>query len=903
MAQMVALRGGAMALVLAVGTVMSAQSSAPAAGMVAGAPRFSALAPGAVGFATDGPVLRAGVQAAKPFTVAGPRGVLLGQQDGTLEAWVLPVKVLSHLRLEARVEGYALPVDVNQQAARIEVRPDRTTVTYSHIGFTVRQIMLSAPAASAAGRALAPATATAAGTGAAGPAVGPVVLFEFDCLRPTEFTFRFVPDVAWMWPQRGEGAPGVDWISPDPKNAAAAGGYYALGVDYPDLAAAVTIPGAEPGVISPYQERPRDTPVELKLRIDPKKDNGRLFPLLMAVGMNRADATQRALGQALERLNTEIPALYAAEAEGYRKLLANATRIETPDKGLDEAYDWAVVSIEQLKTTVPETARPKELGAGPAETALVAGYLNSSDSVRPGFGWFFGRDALYTLYAVDGYGDFKLARQELEFLIHRQRADGKIMHEFSQTAAAVDWAQFPYQWAAADATPLFLLAMADYVRASGDADFLREQRTAVEKAWAFETDPAHDTDHDGIYDNSQGTGWVESWPGGMPHQEIYMALLDQQASSAYAFLETQLKDEGKAHAAQERAGRVAKAINAEYHDADKSCYAFSRNLDGSQDRTRTIYPAMAWWDPEGGRGTLEHGDECLREFVGSGLNTDWGTRDVAADEPIYDGMSYHQGTVWPLFTGWAALAEYRGGQPLAGYQLLKENALLTRAQDLGSDTELLSGDYFVPTPRSTSHQLWSSAMVITPALRGLFGLSVDATTRTITVNPRLPAGWDEAEVRNVAVGAEKVDLIFHQSGNQTSVSILKPEAHAGVHLVSSAAGAHAITPASVAVPRALVAIGAFFEAPLAGARTTAARVVHEQYAPGKLVLELEGLAGSEMRLPVMLARAGLKLKAENATLADYTVRRDTESVAATQILIARFPQGSGFQRMTVTLSW
>ena len=134
---------------------------------------------------------------------------------------------------------------------------------------------------------------------------------------------------------------------------------------------------------------------------------------------------------------------------------------------------------------------------------------------------------------------------------------------------------------------------------------------------------------------------------------------------------------------------------------------------------------------------------CLQQFAGHALNTDWGLRDVANDEKIYDGMSYHQGSVWPLFTGWAALAEYRGNQPLAGYQLLMENANLTKAQDLGAVTELLSGDFFVPFGRSTSHQLWSSAMVITPTLRGLFGIDIDAQTKTITVNPHLPAGWDQ----------------------------------------------------------------------------------------------------------------------------------------------------------------
>jgi len=50
-------------------------------------------------------VIRAHAEALKPFTVAGERGVVLGQQDGTFEAWALPVKLLSHLTIEADVEG------------------------------------------------------------------------------------------------------------------------------------------------------------------------------------------------------------------------------------------------------------------------------------------------------------------------------------------------------------------------------------------------------------------------------------------------------------------------------------------------------------------------------------------------------------------------------------------------------------------------------------------------------------------------------------------------------------------------------------------------------------------------------------------------------------------------------
>ncbi len=61
-----------------------------------------------------------------PFTVAGIRGVVLGQQEGTFEAWMLPVKLLSHFSIRAEVEGYPVPIELNDHA-----RGDRS-VSRSH---------------------------------------------------------------------------------------------------------------------------------------------------------------------------------------------------------------------------------------------------------------------------------------------------------------------------------------------------------------------------------------------------------------------------------------------------------------------------------------------------------------------------------------------------------------------------------------------------------------------------------------------------------------------------------------------------------------------------------------------------------------------------------------------------
>jgi glycogen debranching enzyme len=837
----------------------------------------------AISFESSGPVIRAHAETLKPFTVAGERGVVLGQQDGTFEAWVLPVKLLSHLTIEADVEGYSVPIDVNQLAAEIEVRPDRTTITYSHVAFTVRQIMFS--------------------PNEAGAGTGPVVLFEFDCLHPTDFTFRFTPELRWMWPERNEGVPDAEWVA----GKDGSGGYYVLHADYPDLAGAITIPGAQPGILAPYQERPQVHPVELKVHIDPARDHGRLFPLLMAVGTTPAAAASAALGSTLAHLNAGIAAGYQAHAERYKKLLANSTTIETPDKALNEAFQWATISIEQLRAKAQ----------GTDETGLVAGYYASADSARPGFGWFFGRDSLYTLYAINGYGDFALSKAELEFLIHRQRADGKIMHEYSQTAASIDWQAFPFMYAAADSTPLFLLAVEDYVKASGDTAFLTANREAIEKAWAFETDPAHDTDHDGIYDNSQGTGWVEGWPGAMPHQEIYLALLDQQASGAMAGIEKLMGNADKSTAAQQRADTIAKTIETEYYDSEKSCYAFSHNADGSQDRTSTVYPAMAWWsDLAGGKTILAHPEECLKQFAAHTLATDWGLRDVSTDEKFYDGMSYHQGSVWPLFTGWAALAEYRGGQPLAGYQMLMENANLTWAQDLGADTELLSGDFYLPFGRSTSHQLWSSAMVITPTLRGLFGISIDAQTKTITVNPHLPAHWNDAAVRDLRVPGGSLDVTFSRDGLNLRVGLSSVSIR-GWHVRSDVPGVRQDKDDenNLILPLPAVELGNLEQyLPIPGSRTNKARILSESWEPNKVTLVVEGLAGTVDDLPVRRHKL-VKLQMAVSDSLSNQADRDHPGVSLSALdtfqfdakvpfmMEFYFPPSEGWKTITVTLTW
>ncbi len=648
---------------------------------------------------------------AKPYTVAGERGLLVGHQNGSAETWIFPNKIFDGLQLTAELSGYPVPIDVNTQAAWIDVNPGRTTITYSHAAFTIRQHMFVPRSAA------------------------PVIFFEIDSIRPLTLTVRFTPRMERMWPASNFGRPSAEWVAREKS------GFYILHTDNPQFSGAVALPRAKPGILAPYQERPKTWPVEFILEFDPRRDQSLFYPLLVATGSSNEE-----LERSLESQNAALGAAYQTNSDYWTHFFDTRLTADTPDEKFNHALRWAEISIDQSRVRFHD------------ETGMVAGYYSSGDSARPGFGWFFGRDTLWTLYAVSSYGDLSFTRTALEFLIKRQRDDGKIMHEHSQTADLVDWKSTPYFYASADSTPLFIMAMEDYLNISGDLDSIRRHWRSLSQAYKFMR--AHDSDGDGIYENTEGTGWVEGWPPKMPHQEIYLAALDAQASASMARLAKRLGE------AKPVAGPAMSAVDRAYYDPSTHFYAFSRNPDRTLDKTATVFPSVAWWD---GTASLSNAGPMLDRWASPEFSTGWGTRDVSSREPLYDPISYHQGSVWPLYTGWVSLAEFRAGRAASGYRHLMQNADLTYAQDLGAVTELLSGEFFQPFGRSSSHQTWSSAMVLSPALRGLFGLGWDASHNRLNVDPHLPAAWDHATLHNVPLGQARLDLDYRRTGKSIVV--------------------------------------------------------------------------------------------------------------------------------------
>jgi len=840
--------------ILALGTIfatLAAISSAMAQEILQPVPQFPL---------SDGPlIIRQAVQPQHPFTVTGSTGAILGLQNGNVEVWALPTKVFSNLHLSAELEGYTVPIDLNAAAATIDVQPDHTTITYSHAAITVRQHMF-----------------IPAGDG--NQRQGAIIFFEIESLRPTVLTISFEPAMVQQWPAPSFGRPSAYW------RPIGGGGAFVLSTDNPAIFGMVGMPNAISGPLPPYQERPQALPLQFKLRFDPIKDQHHFFPMISEISGPDEKNSPSAVAAMEGRLITTaeaLPEIYRQTRAYYDHFFDTRLTTRTPDPHFDAAMQWAEIAIEQTKVRTGD------------ETSLVAGWYPSFDSTRPGFGWYFGRDALWTLYAVNSYGDKTLAKQVLEFLAKRQRADGKMMHEYSLTAddlhGDLNWAALGYEYAAADATPLFIMAVADYVRTTGDLDFLRAHWTEVKKAYDF--DRSHVSD--GVYDNSQGTGWVEAWPPKMPHQEIYLAALDQASSQSIAEMAKLMQDQTLATSAAAQSKHIAEII-ASYRQTDGT-YAFSRNSDGTFDQTSTVFPAVALWSE---KESLPSPNVMLTQWASHHFATDWGVRSVNDTAAVFDPISYHQGSVWPLFTGWASLAQYRADRPLAGYAALMRNVDLTWVQDPGFVTEVLSGKFFQPLGRSSSHQLWSSAMVLSPAIRGLFGIEADALHRNLRLQPHLPASWDSAEIRNVRVGDDLYEITLKRDRNHLLATVRSTQPTVlCLNGANETCHDRSTTTRTLSLPLPPVEVSLVEQQlPEAGSLTRQPRVIDESYQAQHLSLTLEGIAGTTVDL--FLRNNTLNPSGKGATKVEV---QGAERIG--DKLRVNFPQGQEFITQKVHISW
>jgi hypothetical protein len=188
-------------------------------------------------------------------------------------------------------------------------------------------------------------------------------------------------------------------------------------------------------------------------------------------------------------------------------------------------------------------------------------------------------------------------------------------------------------------------------------------------------------------------------------------------------------------------------------------------------------------------------------------------------------------------------------------------------------------------------------MVVTPALRGMFGLDVDGLSGLVRVDPHLPADWDRAEVNRLHVGRSVCSLEYQRQGQSlivkaatTSGPVVRLET--AVKSARTAADglsiAFSLSPVEVSVPH---------ELPLPGARTSQIKVLAETAATHSIKLELEADGGSVVELQHRRNAPKLNVRANGARISPKKGESGLDS------LIIEFPSGGGYKQQTVTLQW
>jgi glycogen debranching enzyme len=642
--------------------------------------------------------------------VVGQRAALFGHETGQLEAWVYPLKILRDFHLRFLLANKTVPAE--SLARTLIVRPESATIIYSGDDFSVRETLF-VPVYEQ----------------------GAVLTFEIDTAEPFEIEAAFTPDFQLEWPA----ALGATYYNWDPKLPA-----YVFGEETKKYVAIVGSPTAanpEFAYDDNYSKSDENT-----FRMG-RIDHGRQTELIVIAASTQGE---EAALKTYRRLSTEHVDLTNESAKYYRDYLARTLNVTIPDRDLQRAYDWSRISTIQGLVENP--------GLG---TGLVAGYRTSGTSQRPGFAWFFGRDSMWTSFALNASGDFATTKQALEFVGQFQRDDGRMPHEIAQSAKLVDWFHaYPYAFASADATPLYIISVNDYVSESGDIEFARTNWDRLTKAYQF-LRSTYD-DHGLPRNFGVGHGWVEGGPLLPVHTEYYQSGLGVQAIRALAHLAqlTGKDDIGRdlSQAFEQQRVKVEDAFWA----PDQGIYAFALDRESQRINETSVLTTVPMWF---GLADPKRVNQMINHLVASEIAADWGMRIIANRSIKYNGGGYHFGAVWPLFTGWASVGEYRYHRADAAYANLRVNALLTLDGALGHVTEVLSGDVFESLSTSSPHQIWSAAMVVSPVLRGLFGLDADASANRLTFAPHIPAAWNSFSLQNARVGSTAVDLSVQREAN------------------------------------------------------------------------------------------------------------------------------------------
>jgi len=372
---------------------------------------------------------------------------------------------------------------------------------------------------------------------------------------------------------------------------------------------------------------------------------------------------------------------------------------------------------------------------------------------------------------------------------------GKILHEvrYGELANMGQIPQTPY-YGSVDATPLFLILLSETYRWTGDLALVRELWDAVEAALMW-IEVYGDLDGDGFVEYVRRSplglvvqGWKDSPTSvirpdaSVPHGPVALAevqgyVCDAKRRMAELCYALDLRILG------DRLAREAHELARSFHEAfwlpEEGFYAMALDSDKQPIRTLSSNPAHGLWSGIIPEATIP---DVVNRLMGPALFSGWGIRTLAADSPVYNPMSYHNGSVWPHDNALIAkgLAD-RGfkAESLRVFEAMFDAARLFPYYRL---PELFCGfprggelDRPVPYPVACSPQAWAAGTPLL-LLQSALGIVPDAPGNALRiVQPQLPLWLDEVRFEGLRIGSSRLTLQFLQVNGITTARVLARE--------------------------------------------------------------------------------------------------------------------------------
>ncbi|MEI7474871.1 MAG: amylo-alpha-1,6-glucosidase [bacterium] len=474
----------------------------------------------------------------------------------------------------------------------------------------------------------------------------------------------------------------------------------------------------------------------------------------------------------------------------------------------DEAYEKAIKSDKEWNNVTTGFLVNNEdfnemISRGSKDIKMLITKAQYGDYIAAGIPWFvtlFGRDCLIAarqslMLNPNIAKNVLLTLSKFQGKVDNPWKDeepGKIPHEirFGEMARS---GQVPHEtyYGTVDATPLWLMLYYDYFKWTDDKE-------TIEKLWptalaCFEWIDKYSPKVKGyvayLRRSSEGLEnqyWKDSYNSNI-HSD------GSHAAPPIAPVEVQ----GYVYAAKFRVAEIAGylgnqamkakllqeswALKQRFHEdfwiEDKQFYAMGLDKDGRKMEIITTNPGHCL---ETGIIDEKYIDIVANRFFAPDMFTGWGIRTLSEDTPLYNPMSYHNGSIWPHDNSLIAYGLAKAGKIDLALRIATGMFESARLMSYKRLPELFCGfprkynrqDPPVMYPVACIPQAWAAGSIFM-LMQAFLNLIPDAQKREITLNNSLLPSWSEyLKLTNLKVGQAYIDIEFRKTNKSIVIDIL-----------------------------------------------------------------------------------------------------------------------------------